>query len=68
MLGCLVETDVLYVSYDNLNVHLLLSVFGSSLARMQNSEATRQYRFNQAHLQEFGEVLQARMIRQVPGG
>ena len=32
------------------------------------SDATFLYLFNKAHLQEFGEVLQAWMIRQIPGG
>ena len=32
------------------------------------SDATFLYLFNKAHLQEFGEVLQAWMISQIPGG
>ena len=32
------------------------------------SDATFLYLFNRAHLQEFGEVLQAWMISQIPGG
>jgi hypothetical protein len=32
------------------------------------SDATFLYLFNKAHLQEFGEVLQAWMINQIPGG
>ena len=32
------------------------------------SDATFLYLFNKAHLQEFGRVLQAWMISQIPGG
>lgn len=32
------------------------------------SDATFLYLFNKAHLQQFGDVLQAWMIRQIPGG
>jgi hypothetical protein len=32
------------------------------------SDATFLYLFNKAHLQEFGEVLQAWMVSQIPGG
>ena len=32
------------------------------------SDATFLYLFNKAHLQQFGEVLQAWMISQIPGG
>jgi hypothetical protein len=32
------------------------------------SDATFLYQFNKAHLQQFGEVLQAWMISQIPGG
>jgi hypothetical protein len=49
------------------HLEVLNQVLGLNFKRWP-SDATFLYLFNKAHLQQFGEVLQAWMISQIPGG
>ena len=63
--GCRSSRDL--EAFAKRNRDVLNQVLGLNFKRWP-SDATFLYLFNKAHLQEFGQVLQAWMISQIPGG
>ncbi len=63
--GCRSSRDL--AAFARRNREQLNQALGLNFKRWP-SDATFRYLFNKAHLQEFGQVLQAWMISQIPGG